>query len=492
MPAYEGRHACGPTALGMVIGFWDANGYAELVPGAATSQTPAVDAVIADDGGGGACGSPWYDHYQDYACPIDASPAPLQPDRSEGGEVHDDNCLADFMLTSQSVAGNYYGWSWWSGMSMAFLAYIQYVDPALAPLANEIYYDDFSWQDYKNEIDARRPVVLLVDTEGDGLTDHFVTGVGYDDVTLEYGALNTWDQNLHWYSWRQIGTGISWGIYGVTTMSLEVVCVDSDGDGLGDPGHPENTCPDDNCPTLPNPNQTDTDGDGLGDLCDPDLDDDGYANEADNCPYVANADQLDDDGDQLGNACDNCPQAYNQEQWDEDGDGVGDACDGLLHVHCHDFPDTLALNEYFEYTFSAVGGAEPLSWSRYGGDIPFGMAFEGGSVGRLYGTPNWEATYYFSIACTDGGEPPQQDVEYLQVVVTVPPLPRPCGDASGDLTVNISDAVMLISYIFSGGPPPEPLYYGDASCDDSVNITDAVYLIEYIFAGGPAPCANCS
>ena len=32
-------------------------------------------------------------------------------------------------------------------------------------------------------------------------------------------------------------------------------CTDLDGDGFGDPGFPANTCPLDNCPTLPNPNQ---------------------------------------------------------------------------------------------------------------------------------------------------------------------------------------------------------------------------------------------
>ncbi len=62
------------------------------------------------------------------------------------------------------------------------------------------------------------------------------------------------------------------------------------------------------------------------------------------------------------------------------------------------------------------------------------------------------------------------------------------GDANGDGSVNISDAVYLIAYIFAGGPAPDPLDAGDANCDATVNISDAVYLIAYIFAGGPAPC----
>jgi len=65
-----------------------------------------------------------------------------------------------------------------------------------------------------------------------------------------------------------------------------------------------------------------------------------------------------------------------------------------------------------------------------------------------------------------------------------------CGDANGDRTVNISDAVYLIAYIFAGGDPPNPLVAGDANGDGSVNISDAVYLIAYIFAGGHAPCTE--
>jgi len=66
-----------------------------------------------------------------------------------------------------------------------------------------------------------------------------------------------------------------------------------------------------------------------------------------------------------------------------------------------------------------------------------------------------------------------------------------CGDADGEGTINIADAVFLIAYIFSGGPAPVPLAAGDADCDGVITIADAVYLIEYIFSHGPAPCAEC-
>ncbi|MFH2054320.1 MAG: dockerin type I domain-containing protein, partial [bacterium] len=66
-----------------------------------------------------------------------------------------------------------------------------------------------------------------------------------------------------------------------------------------------------------------------------------------------------------------------------------------------------------------------------------------------------------------------------------------CGDADGDLLVNVTDAVYIIQYIFNGGAAPDPLSIADVNCDGSVNITDAVYLVAYIFASGPVPCADC-
>jgi hypothetical protein len=66
-----------------------------------------------------------------------------------------------------------------------------------------------------------------------------------------------------------------------------------------------------------------------------------------------------------------------------------------------------------------------------------------------------------------------------------------CGDANGDGGIDISDAVFLIAYIFSGGGAPGECNYangkGDANGDGGVDISDAVYLIAYIFSGGGTP-----
>ncbi len=66
-----------------------------------------------------------------------------------------------------------------------------------------------------------------------------------------------------------------------------------------------------------------------------------------------------------------------------------------------------------------------------------------------------------------------------------------CGDANGDGGVNVGDAVYVIQYVFSGGPPPDPECSGDANGDGSTNIGDGVYVISYIFKGGPAPVLDC-
>ncbi len=81
----------------------------------------------------------------------------------------------------------------------------------------------------------------------------------------------------------------------------------------------QTSVPNDNCPTVSNPSQSDTDNDGAGDDCDNDDDSDGVADTMDNCPLVPNAGQANADSDPFGDACDT----------DDDNDGVLDAQDAF-------------------------------------------------------------------------------------------------------------------------------------------------------------------
>ncbi|MFH1698998.1 MAG: PKD domain-containing protein, partial [Candidatus Zixiibacteriota bacterium] len=104
------------------------------------------------------------------------------------------------------------------------------------------------------------------------------------------------------------------GPYCWPVKELDLCPYDSDGDGFGDPGYAENYCPDDNCPTIANNDQSDLDGDGVGDVCD-------------NCPDDPNPQQENSDGDDFGDACDKCPDVASDENNDTDNDGIGDDCD---------------------------------------------------------------------------------------------------------------------------------------------------------------------
>lgn len=224
VPGYLWRHGCGPTAAGMVIGYWDGNGFDDLIPGDSSTQTAAVNQAIASGDGANT-------HYSDYSLPIDEyGITGLLADKSETGGAHTSHCLADFMETSWSSRGNYYGWSWLSDVDDALFAYVEYANTTYgssyqATSWNETW-GDFSWGKFKDEIDAGRPMIFLVDTDGDGYTDHFVTAIGYRDTNgyEEYACLDTWnpEATIRWERFRGVGTGVGWGIYGITYFRVAI------------------------------------------------------------------------------------------------------------------------------------------------------------------------------------------------------------------------------------------------------------------------------
>lgn len=182
---------------------------------------------------------------------------------------------------------------------------------------------------------------------------------------------------------------------------------------------------------------------------------------ADQFLTIDECEATDPDGDAIGSNCDNCPNIANGSQLDTDGDGIGDACDACPNDSLNDVDGDGVCAAVDNCPLIANSGQEDA---------------DNDNLGDLCDN------------CPDNFNPNQLDTDDDGIGDACDYI---CGDADGSTTVTISDAVYLISYIFSGGPSPMPLPAGDADCSGTVTISDAVYMINYIFAGGPAPCASC-
>ncbi len=213
VPAYMWKDGCGPTVVGMLCGYYDTHGFPNLIPGDASTQTVAVNKAIATT-----------EHYNDYALPKD-DVGPLQPDKSElpAGDEHSDNCIADFMKTSRSIIQNNYGWSKGVDIKPSWENYVANFAPEYIAAATQYYYNDIPiWDTLVSNIDKNKPMLLLVDTNLDGFTDHFVIANGYkieNDIKY-YGCFNTWTVNQSWYEFAKMASGVSWGVARCYTFSI--------------------------------------------------------------------------------------------------------------------------------------------------------------------------------------------------------------------------------------------------------------------------------
>ncbi|MFB3890726.1 MAG: hypothetical protein ACE15C_01755 [Phycisphaerae bacterium] len=197
VPAYIWYNGCGPTACGMIVGYWDAHGFPNLIAGSNSwdSNQTEVKAMIASPG-----------HIRDYVPTPDRVATTADP-------YHADDCVADFMWCSRAPICDSYGYSWTSMQDNGLRDYAAYRGYHNATSYYRSSMDDL-WQDFVASIDAGRPVEFTVDSNGDGDEDHFVTAIGYDDTSgaEKYACLNTWDRVVHWYAYRNVGMGSNWGV----------------------------------------------------------------------------------------------------------------------------------------------------------------------------------------------------------------------------------------------------------------------------------------
>ena len=232
VPNYLWRHGCGPTAVGHVVGYYDGQGYSDLITGDASTQTNNVNQAMAS---GGVLGNPYpvgsEKHYEDYSTPEDDpidgignDTGPLNDDYIGKRPAHTDDCIGDYQKTSQSnhpFGHNYYGWSWASDLGPSFVNYVNLRNASYSPTYKQYAYSIALWNTLVNEINNNRPMIFLVDYDSDGVTDHFVAVVGYDVQTYQYGCHDSWDNTkVRWETFQGMASGTPWGISSAWSFNL--------------------------------------------------------------------------------------------------------------------------------------------------------------------------------------------------------------------------------------------------------------------------------
>lgn len=244
VPAYDWSFGCSATSAAMMAGYYDNNGYPEIYTGPANGGVAPMNNSV--------WGHATINGEDRALCPLSATRQGLDG-RTTKGHVDDywinagnndpdpyignwtqheyGDCTGDFMKTNQSEFGNsdgstiyvfYVGGSPFTGIDgsdgnyglrlffesrgeQVFGYYNQYI------YGHEGNTQGFTFENYKQQIDAGRPVILQ-------LAGHSVLGLGYDDASQTAYVHNTWDYGLSELSWGGIYADMQH--YGVSVMEL--------------------------------------------------------------------------------------------------------------------------------------------------------------------------------------------------------------------------------------------------------------------------------
>ena len=61
------------------------------------------------------------------------------------------------------------------------------------------------------------------------------------------------------------------------------------------------------------------------------------------------------------------------------------------------------------------------------------------------------------------------------------------GDINDDATMDLSDGISLLAYLFTGGTEPGCFDGADTNDDGALNLADAILILSHLFTGGPPP-----
>lgn len=207
---YHWLVGCTPTAVAMVLGYWDRHGYPGLIKGDSSSYNTSVKYALASE-----------EHYRDYF--TSWGTGPNVPDASISGEAHEKNSIADFLYTSRSSLGLGDGWTFYSFEGVGVHGYASHrgYDGFEANFKS---WGNFNFASVSAEIDAGRPVILSVDSSADGVNDHNIVVYGYNAATNQLLIHDGWERtsDLRWIDFKPATKGHEFGIVSATFVQPPV------------------------------------------------------------------------------------------------------------------------------------------------------------------------------------------------------------------------------------------------------------------------------
>ena len=124
---------------------------------------------------------------------------------------------------------------------------------------------------------------------------------------------------------------------------------------------------------------------------------------------------------------------------------------------------------------TAIGAPGPSGLAAREGDVIAALLLDGEALELATPPPALSAGLASRVNATASNVPP--GAVYFR------------GDCSPDLTLNLTDAVLVLNYLFIGSAEPSCLAACDSDGTGVLNITDGIYLLAYLFLGGPEPPA---
>lgn len=253
VPAFDWTYGCSSTAAGMLFGYYDRFGYDDFYIGPVDDGVcPLTNSIWGHSKYGsttcGNCplvatkygldGRNTYGHVNDYWYALDSTVDPFYDDGS-GWTPHASDSVADFMGTNQYQFWNNvdgattfyyyddgtplydcpdqvkpYGRDGAHGMRL-FAEYCGYTTPdtgVFNQLIDAYQAGGFTFEQYMDEIDAGRPVLIQV-------SGHTMLGIGYDPRPGTVYVHDSWDYQLHEMTWGGYYEGMRH--YMVTALQLD-------------------------------------------------------------------------------------------------------------------------------------------------------------------------------------------------------------------------------------------------------------------------------